>query len=78
MNELTEEEKEAKYGELCPVCKTPWTKTPRVVTSDRWWHCEKCAKKASTIAKQESNKKEKSSVNPVDNSEWYNSNKGWF
>lgn len=67
MNELTEKEKEVKYGESCPVCKTSWTKTPRVVTSDKWWHCEKCKKKAITIFKQEANKNQ---VNPIDLDSW--------
>lgn len=80
MNELTEKEKEAKYGNRCHICDTTWTKTQRIVCTDYWWHCEKCEKKAEDISKIP--KEEKSGLsnitNPIDLSGWGYSNKGVF
>lgn len=36
----------------CPVCKTKWTRTPRVVTTDVWVHCKPCGSKAEDIMKK--------------------------
>lgn len=52
---LSEEEKEAKYGEKCPKCGNTWTKTPRMIARDNWWHCTTCNKKAVDLVDDRSN-----------------------
>ena len=37
------------FGKTCPVCRTEWSKVPRIVCNEYWWHCEKCEKKAKDI-----------------------------
>jgi len=69
MSDMTEEEKKAKYGERCPVCYTKWTKTPRIVCNEYWWHCVDCVKKAEDI--------KQSKTNPIDDTLW-SANKGWI
>ena len=73
---MTEDEKKSKYGENCPACETPWTKTPKIVCNDRWWHCVKCEKKAEDIPKKAK------SVSDDSLDAWMHSgafdNKGWF
>jgi len=47
-NDLTEEEKQKRYGDKCSNCGTPWTKTPKNI-GGAWWHCLHCKKKAEDI-----------------------------
>ena len=51
--------KSSDYGTHCPVCKTDWTRTPRIVVNEDWVHCKKCKKKAEDIIK------ERGKVNPM-------------
>jgi len=46
---MSEEEKDRSYGDKCPECSTPWTKTPRPVVVGNYWHCLKCKKKAEDV-----------------------------
>ncbi len=56
-----------KLPENCPICKTKWTKTPRIVVNEYWYHCEICKKKAEDIMAEQEKAKE---VNPVENKNW--------
>jgi len=73
MSDMTEEEKKTKHGERCPVCYTEWTKTPRIVCNEYWWHCVRCEKKAEDI--------KSSKTNPIDSKtldSLWSANKGWI
>jgi ribosomal protein L37AE/L43A len=45
------------FGKTCPVCRTEWSKVPRIVCNEYWWHCEKCEKKAKDIIEEENKNK---------------------
>lgn len=60
-----------KYGQFCPICKTEWTKTPRIVCNDYWYSCEKCGKKADDILK-EHKEKQKSTNTQITEHNGYN------
>jgi hypothetical protein len=62
-NETNEQQKEYKFGAKCPKCDTPWTKTPRIICDESWWHCVKCEKKAEDIPKEKG-------VNPIEHIGW--------
>lgn len=39
------------HEDICPICKTPWTRTPRIVTNEFWVHCIPCNKKKEDLIK---------------------------
>ena len=55
-------------GDNCPVCKTTWTKTSRIVCGDHWIHCVPCGKKAEDIIAE--TKKDKFKNDP----DWHKNN----